>query len=300
MSWIKFLLAAFAVLIAGCGSEKLSDPTGFESDEAEIKSNAKAYEEAYNKSDAKKLASFWATNAVYNNPDTGETITGRSAIEEYFKEYFADENHPKIDVVVDKITFKGPDKAIEEGHVKFTFKDNTEDETAYQAEDVKENGKWLLQTVREVETGKATSNNEHLKDLNWLIGSWVDTDENSDIDLNFKWDKNNNFLIEHFTVKVLDQNEIEGIQIIGWDPGKEKIRSWVFDSDGGIREGTWSKEGDSWVAAMASTLADGKKASSIDVYKKIDDDNFTFEMNARDVEGEVLPDVGPVKFTKKK
>ena len=153
--------------------------------------------------------------------------------------------------------------------------------------------------MREVETRIGTSNYEHLKELNWLVGSWQDTDDNSDIDLKFRWSINKNYLIEQFTVKVLDRDEMEGLQVIGWDPNLKRVRSWVFDSDGGFREGTWSKEGDNWVASMASTLADGKKASSVDVYTKLDDSNFTFAMDSRDVDGELLPDIGPVNFKKK-
>lgn len=300
MGWHKFILAIFSILITGCGNDKSSKNTGHSADEAKIKSNAKAYEEAYNNGDAEKVASFWAENADYVVPDSGETIKGRKAIAAYFKDFFENEERPNIDVVVDAIIFKGSDKAIENGHVTFTYKNGYKDETAYRAENVKENGKWTLQNVHEVETGKATSNFEHLKDLNWLVGSWKDTDEDSDIDLNFKWDKDNNFLIEHFSVKILDRDELNGIQIIGWDPSQKKIRSWVFDSDGGFREGTWSKEEGNLIVPMISTLSDGKKASSIDVYTKIDDDNFSFSMHSRDVDGELLPDVGPVTFKKKK
>lgn len=300
MNWIKFIPAALlSLLIVGCARENASAKTSNSKDEAEIKRNAQAYEEAYNSHDADKVASFWATNAVYVIPDSEETINGRNAIKDYFKELFANKDNPTIKVIVDQIDFQGANKAIENGHVTFTYPNDTQDETAYKAENIKENGKWVLQTVREIETGAATSNSEQLQDLAWLIGDWEDADENSNINLNFKWDKNNNFLIEHFAVKVLGREELTGIQIIGWDPGDQKIRSWVFDSDGGIREGSWSKEGDNWVANMKSTLADGKRASSADIYTKVDSNNFTFSMDARDVDGEILPDVGPVKFIKK-
>lgn len=151
-----------------------------------------------------------------------------------------------------------------------------------------------------METGKATSNYDHVKELNWLVGSWEDTDEDSDISLSFQWGENKNFLVEHFTIKVLNQDEMEGLQIIGWDPSQNTIRSWVFDSDGGFRDGTWSKDGDSWIVTMKSTLSDGRKASSLDIYKKFDENNFTFSMDSREIDADILPDVGPVTFKKKK
>jgi uncharacterized protein (TIGR02246 family) len=298
MKKYRFVLTALSLLLAGCGQEKSSGSSNHYKDEAEIKGNAKAYEEAYNSRDAEKVSSFWSVNAVYVIPDNGETIQGRSAIGDYFKDLFNNKEPPNIDIVIDKIAFEGSDKAIENGHVKFTYKDGSEDETDYRAEDIKENGKWVLQSVREIETRKAISNYENLKDLNWLVGSWEDTDNNSEIDLNFKWSINKNFLIEKFTVKILDRNEMEGFQVIGWDPILKQVRSWVFDSDGGFREGTWSLEGDKWIASMVATLADGKKGSSVDIYTKIDDNNFSFDMDSRDIDGELLPDIGPVNFKK--
>lgn len=300
MKWNKLALAVLSIFIVSCGNEKSTGPIDRAKDEAEIKANAKAYEEAYNNHDAEKVASFWAEKAVYVVPDSDETINGRKAIGEYFKKQFESDNLPKIDVVVDHIEFKDSNKAIENGHVTLTYPDGTDDENAYQAENIKENGKWLLSSVNEVETGIITSNYDHLKDLNWLVGTWEDTDENSDIDLSFQWDKNKSFLYEHFTVKVLGQADMEGMQVIGWDPIQQKIRSWVFDSDGGYREGTWTQDGDTWAGVMSSTLADGTKASSMDIYTKIDDDTFTFSMDSRDVDGDVLPDVDPVTFKKKK
>lgn len=290
MFWYKLILSAVFILIAGCNRENPSD-------EAEIKNNAKAYEAAYNNKDASTVASFWAENAVYVDSDSGKSITGRKSIGEYFKNIFDDES-PKIDITIDRVILSGSDKAIEQGHVKFTYHDGTMDETAYQAENIKENGKWRLQKLREIEVGNATINYSHLEDLNWLVGNWKNTDENTDINLQFKWSKNNNYLFEHFTVNILDQEEMEGIQIIAWDPSQDRIRSWVFDSDGGIREGIWIKEGDNLIATMVSILPDGKKASSVDVYTKVNEQHFDFAMNSRDVNGEVLPDIGPVKFTK--
>lgn len=300
MKWDKLVLAILSILMTSCGNEKSSESTGRSEDITEIKNNARAYVEVYNNHDAEKVGSFWAANAVYAIPDTKETINGRKAIVDYFKKLFEGDDLPKIEVIVDHIEFKGGDKAIENGHVTFIYPDGSEDESAYQAENVKESGKWLLQSVQEVETGVVQSNHEHLKELEWLVGSWVDTDEDSDITLNFEWGKNKNFLIEHFVVKVLDQDEMEGTQIIGWDPVQQKIRAWVFDSDGGFREGSWSYDGDSWVAMMATTLADGKKGSSLDIYTKVNEDTFAFSMDSRDIDGDVLPDVGPVTFKKKK
>lgn len=45
-----------------------------------------------------------------------------------------------------------------------------------------------------------------------------------------------------FKVSVPSMDDLEGTQVIGWDPAAGTIRSWMFDSDGGFGEGTWSKK----------------------------------------------------------
>ena len=49
----------------------------------------------------------------------------------------------------------------------------------------------------------------------------------------------------------------------------------------------------------ASTLSDGRRASAINMITMIDENTFTWESTGREVDGEMLPDVDPVKFVRK-
>ena len=66
--------------------------------------------------------------------------------------------------------------------------------------------------------------------------------------------------------------DLEGTQVIGWDPAAGTIRSWMFDSDGGFGEGTWSKKGNRWLIKFKQVLPDGRKASATNIYTIIDHD----------------------------
>jgi uncharacterized protein (TIGR02246 family) len=274
------------------------------SDEEMIRGNAKGYEEAYNTRDAKKLAQFWGENATYIDNDTNEKIVGRNGIEEYFKGIFQENDVPKIDIVVDTVEFKSPDEAIEKGHVTFTVPNQPGDETSYIAEDRKENGKWVLQNVTEVESeaaaGETPSDNyEHLKALDWLVGKWVDQSEGADVTVDTVWSKEKAFLIQHFDVKTGDDEDFEGYNIIGWDPKNKTIRSWIFDTDGGYGEGKWVQQGKSWYVTSTFVQSDGGEASSTNVYTPGENQSYTFAVVERDVAGEVLPNVEPIKFVKR-
>ncbi|MCE5318062.1 MAG: DUF1579 domain-containing protein [Parachlamydia sp.] len=141
---------------------------------------------------------------------------------------------------------------------------------------------------------------EHLEDFNWLAGNWVDRERPFVTSNIFSWNTGKTMLIERFSIKIQDEKKLDGQQIIAWDPAKEQIRSWIFDSDGGFGEGVWTKEDDSWVANILFTMPDGRQASAVHIYKKIDDSTYTFTSENRDVDGNVLPNLGPFKFVRER
>lgn len=138
-----------------------------------------------------------------------------------------------------------------------------------------------------------------LRSLDWFQGNWVDRDSDGAVHVSFEWDDNHHFLIHTFTVKNQNQSAFQGREIIGWDPAQKEIRSWVFDSDGGFGEGSWSQEGTTWYVRMIYTMPDGKSASSVQVYTQVDPNSYTFASNNREVDGVMLPNRGPFKVVRK-
>jgi hypothetical protein len=159
---------------------------------------------------------------------------------------------------------------------------------------VKRDGQWLLDSVRETvlpEAPNAPSHYEHLKELEWMIGEWIDQDDNATVHTVCEWTANRNFLTRSFTVSVKDRVEMAGTQVIGWDPAAQRIREWVFDSHGGFAQGVWSRKGNQWIVKASGVLQDGKKASGVRIITYVDDDTCTVQSISREVDGELLPDV---------
>lgn len=283
-----------AAWLTGCNDAQKND----EADEKAIRNIVQSYQEAYNQQDAAKLIAQWASDATYFNPVTGESADGKEAIEKLFREKFAQGKKRHLEVMINNIEFPNTDEAIENGVMKVTIDDQPAQNVAYQAGYVKENGKWLVEFIDEIELQEPSSNFEQLKDLAWLVGKWEDADDNVDILFDTQWDKYKNFIIQQFKMKIYDQDDMEGKQIIAWDPVKNVIRSWVFDSDGEFGEGTWEKVDKSWYATMHFTLVDGREASSINVYTSVDDHSYTYASVEREVDGEILPDMNPVTVEK--
>lgn len=291
----KIVLALLTVVsFSGCDQAKQNDKT----DEKAIRNAVQLLQEAYNQQDAAKLTTQWASDATYVNPVTGESAEGKEAIEKLFKEKFAQGKKRDLEITVKNIEFPNTNEAIENGVMKVIIDDEPVQQIAYQTEYVKENGKWLIKAINEIELQIPSSNFEQLKDLAWLVGNWKDSDNNVDILFDNQWDKYKNFITQHFNMKIYGQDDIEGKQIIAWDPVKNVVRSWVFDSDGGFGEGTWEKVKKSWYANMQFTLGDGRTASSINIYAPVDDHSYTFTSIEREVDGEILPDMDPVTVEK--
>jgi uncharacterized protein (TIGR02246 family) len=288
-SWIFLLLILF---FTSCGMQESGD-------EKAIRDKVKAYQTAFNEKKAAVLASMWMEDADYVNPVTGEEVNGREAIQKHFEEKFQKPESPKLELQVDSISFPKANEALEIGTATVKKEDQSVIKMAYKAHYEKVNGDWLISEVREVEDMDAPSHYDHLKELEWLVGSWVDQDEDTIVTTTYEWDRYKNFLLQHFSVAVEGKFQMEGKQIIGWDPLQNAIRSWIFDSDGGFGEAKWAKKGTNWVVETSQTLDDGRKASSTNIFTPINADSYKWESTEREVDGELLPEIEPVTIVRK-
>ncbi|MGN6135827.1 MAG: YybH family protein [Aureliella sp.] len=268
---------------------------GEEDDAAAIRKRIESYAAAYNQHDAQALAGHWAENAVYIDRETGQRIEGRAAIADMFRSLFQEEENQQLSVNVEAIRIIPPNVAIEDGTAEIVSADGEPISSTYTAVHVKQDGAWYLDSIRETQTpASASPENSPLDQLGWLVGQWLDEDENATVRTHWSWSKNRRFITGAFSISVDNRIELEGTQIIGWDPAQERIRSWVFDSDGGFGEAYWRRAGNQWTVESTSTLSDGSQGSAINLYTRLDDDSFTFSSVERQVGGEAQSDIDPV------
>jgi len=269
-------------------------------DKEPIEKAIASYVAAFNKRDAATVAAHWSPEAVYTSRfNGGDQIVGRAALEEEFKTLFA-EQELKLEVTTESIEFISPNVALEVGSATVTRPDQEPEKTSYQVVHVKRDGKWLVDRItEEVEDPEPASHYEQLKDLEWMVGEWVDQDGGEVITTECNWARNQNFLIRAFTTSAGERVDFSGMQFIGWDAARRQIRSWVFDSDGGVAEGHWQKQGDHWIVQTRATLPDGSLASSTSIIRPIDADSFGWQQVNRTVAGEILPNIDEVVIVRK-
>lgn len=288
--FVLFFLAPFPVL----GDQ----PTESAKEAEAIRKNIARYVEAYNQGDAQTLAELWGHDGQWITPD-GQQISGRKAIQSELAASLADQEKTTLVLSHVSIRFLAPTVAIEEGTARLLHAAEPPEETTYMAIHVKEDGQWKLNTIRETAIPVPASHYEHLKSLEWLIGTWVDQDDDMAITTTCRWTKNKNFMTRSFSVNISNHVELEGTQVIGYDPVKKRICSWTFDTDGGIGTGQWRQDGSRWTIKTKYILPDAQIGASVNVMTQVDSNTMQWQSTEREVGGKLLPDIAPVTIVRK-
>lgn len=298
MKRLLFCLLSMAMLSGGsawgAAPEKETPEKETPNPEAEIRKAVTDYVAAFNKRDAKALSEMWSPEAVYINRMTGEEVVGRKAIAEQFTAIFKERPEIKLEANTESVRFLSPNVGVEQGSATIVAAKDEPEQFNYTAVYMKREGKWLLDRVTDQAPEVAPSRYEQLKELEWMVGKWVDASDDATVVTECDWTKNQTFLRRSFAVTVGNDIDLSGIQIIGWDPAAKQIRSWTFDSEGGFAEATWSHKKDRWYVHNKGVLNGGETATAVNIIKPVDNDSFTWQTTERTVDGELLPNVDEV------
>jgi uncharacterized protein (TIGR02246 family) len=262
---------------------------------AAVKKTAQAYAKAFNAGDAKALAALWTKDGEYVGPD-GETIRGRAAIEAEYAEFFKKNPKASLEVQVDAVRVFGRHTAVEEGRLRRRLPGEAEpDVSRYSVLHVSEDDGWRMAAVREwvPDPQEMVS----LKDVEWLLGSWVARSDEGELSITYAWDEDKAFLRGRYTVKRGGKVESSGTQVIGKDPAGG-LRSWLFDSSGTYGESAWSRDENRWVIEAAGTLPDGSDMTAVNYLIPLGKNAFTWQSVERTAAGSSLPDTAPLKVSR--
>jgi hypothetical protein len=138
-----------------------------------------------------------------------------------------------------------------------------------------------------------------LHELEWMVGHWIDQGDETTITTQCSWKHGGKFLARSFKITTGGIVTLEGTQVIGWDPSKGQIRSWTFDSEGGIGTGRWIRDGDRWLVKTSFVLASGERASAINIITFVDQDTLRWQSTNREIAGELQPSIPEVTVVRK-
>jgi uncharacterized protein (TIGR02246 family) len=260
-----------------------------------------AFAKAYSAPNLEALAACFTDDA--NVVDSaGESIRGKAAIVEMYASALADNPDLKLEPKVEQIQFLTPDVARVEGHSRLsTDAGDASEFTRFSNLLVKRNGKWLLAEIREYPAPvEDVSSYERLKELEWMVGDWVDESENVKSRSTIRWADNQSFLVRTYQVEVKGERETSGTMIIGWDPQTGQIKSWLFDSHGGLGEGLWTRTGEKeWIVKAQGVLRDGRPTSATQIHVILNNDSAKTSSIDRIIGGQIAPDIEDVVMVRK-
>jgi uncharacterized protein (TIGR02246 family) len=264
---------------------------------AEVTAMMRAYLQAFNRHDSAALAAHWSETGENIDLDSGETTRGREAVERVFSSLFEEDASASIDIDIESIRPLRDDVVVVDGVTQMSFSDplGTADDGAaadkragsrFSAVVVKENGRWMLESVRETAAPSPGAPSRGLDELEWLVGSWEDIGEGVTAGTQCFWAAGRGFLVRSHVVSFdpvganrpeSGDTSIPGLlppgtgtsreitEVIGWDPELHQIRSWLFTSDGRFAEGWWTHDGDRWTVRVEGRGADESAACTFTI-----------------------------------
>ena len=268
-----------------------------EADEKAIRATADEFVKAFNAADAKAVAALWAPDAEYVD-ESGDSFQGREGIEKVYAEVFQQHHGAMMTVTIESIRLMGADVALEKGVARVKSPGGIADMAArYTVVHQKRDGKWVMVYAKDAPY-VPTTNEDYLKDLEWLVGDWVPEAKDQPLKLHFEWMAQRNFLKNTYLVTKEGQSTLTGGQIIGWNPKEGRIVSWHFDAQGGFGEDVWTRDGKKWVIEATGTLRDGSESTAINIITPLDSDSFMWQSIKRTLDGVSLPDTPPAKIVR--
>ena len=263
--------ARLSWLPAAAGPPAEPSPTAVAEAEAEIKAMVGDYLRAFNRHDSLRAAAHWSASADNTNLASGEITRGRDAVEEVLAALFEEEAGATIDIDVVSIRMVRSDVAVVDAVSALSFSDTGNfrphpSRSRLLAVVVKQDGRWLLESVREAALAATPPAAGPLDALAWLVGSWEDAEDGVTASTHCCWSADRSFLIRthHVTsdtsaaavppvesgipqlLSPHPSGPREITEVIGWDPQAGEIRSWLFGSGGRLAEGEWKRKGEQW------------------------------------------------------
>jgi uncharacterized protein (TIGR02246 family) len=291
-------------------------------DEAAIRDAIRRYQDALDRGDGAALAALWMPDGDIVD-DQGAVLPGRDTvglIKPPAGPTAGDAPRAKCVIKETKLRFLATDVAVEDGTVEITPPGEAlPHQGRFSAVWVRHEGSWKLSGIRESRID-VPHDAPRLADLDWMVGDWTVVEQHPardadaapaaagapTIDISVRWNATRTFLIRDMKISPPataggsgDAAAVMQItQRIGWDPLSRQIKSWVFGSDGGHGEATWTREGSTWIARTMNVLPDGTQTSSTNIYAYDGADRCTWRSLPTHVGGEHAPQISMTMIRK--
>ncbi len=267
-------------------------------DEKAIRATFDTFAQAYQTGDAKTLANLFTPEGEAVDAEGG-ILHGRDNLLQHYTSEFAAGPGDKIKATIESVTFLDANLARSSGVSEITPRGEGAPHTSrFHGIHLRSDGRWLLASIRELPSPELTAR-EHLKQLEWLVGDWVEESPNAIVYNSFQWSEDKSVLHRTFSLQVKGKAAINGTQRIGWDPLTKQIKSWLFDSRGGYGDALWVREGNQWMIKATGVRNDGRVATATQILTYINNDRLQWKSIDRTLGQDAEPDILEITMSRK-
>lgn len=266
-------------------------------DEAALRQSAEKFVELFNAHNAEGISQLYA-EAARHEEASGEVMEGRAEIREAYTAAFEETPKAAVSLTIDSLKLLAPTVAVEQGSSEY-FPDGKTltSRSKYIVVHLKEGSTWKMASVRSLDE-ELVSNYQHLRQLEWLVGAWIDEAPDAVIETHCTWDAKKNYLLLDYSIRRQGESAISGTQRIGWDAQAKQIRGWLFDEDGGFGESRWTADEEGWLVKVTGVSHDGKNASATRRFTLRKADQIELVTTDRVIDGQRVPDVAVLMVRK--
>jgi uncharacterized protein (TIGR02246 family) len=278
-------------------SKTKSTQSAPKNDDTAIRAQIDALTQNLAKGNASSLSAQWTENGSYIDED-GNVFNGRSALEKRFSSLFKENGKQQFELTPDTIRFLSNKVAISEGTVLRKDGTKSKPETRFAFVFLNENGTWLISQATETPITTETSaqpTQVALKELEWLIGTWKAERNGSSVRMTAEWAANKQFIHCKYEIQRAGAPLQTDIQVIGYDPRKDELASWHFDSTGGFGYGSWYKRNNQWMVETTGVESDGSTSRAINIIQLVEPNAFSWQSVNRSVDGMAFADTNELK-----
>jgi uncharacterized protein (TIGR02246 family) len=266
------------------------------SDDRALRQQALNYAASFSAGDSKALAEMWSPEGTFIDAD-GQEYRGRAAIQSMFDKLFKQIGNQPLTIKVSSIRFPAKGVAIEEGTSEIVKGTTPVSSGRYTVTHVKTDGNWYMELATESaeKTPEKSAPENRLPRLNWLLGNW--TAQGTHLHVDWMPDHDKTFMTCKFSASPSDADAARNndLQILGWNPRSSQVNVWHYAADGGFGYGRMiNTDSKTWIERASSMTPDGTICSADYIFKKIDDNSFTWQSINRSRGSLSLPDLPTV------
>ncbi len=290
-SLVLCLTSSLASLQSTSAAEVIATST-HDADEQAIRAQAADYSKAFAAGDVSALLAMWSDNAVLTD-QFGKVASGKDAIRAQMTSFFTAYGKQPLEIKIDSLEFPADNLAIEHGTSHVGTTSNPASYSTYTAVHVKRDGNWQMVNVSESPRYDANAATvPSISELSWLVGNWSVEGPRGNLQIKADWVAGKKMIRCDFDATTKDGEKTSQTQFIFYDPLFKRIRSWQYDWSGGYGESRWFKSGNGtdWESDGCSVQPDGSTGSARYLFKKVDNNTFTWQSTSRRLLGRRLPD----------